>query len=139
MPRRDVRWPRWGSPTIGATDDGLARTVDLGGVAIDFAAFTEWRNASRQEFAGRVTMLDDFAHDGFAALRTAKADLACVVAHWDWEFGIFPGRSTRALARRFADKGAGLVVGNHAHVLQPAERIGATLVAYGLGDFLGTA
>ena len=53
--------------------------------------------------------------------------------------GIFPRPPTRALARRLAESGAGLIVGNHAHVLQPAERIGETLVAYGLGDFLGTA
>ena len=70
---------------------------------------------------------------------TTHADLACVVPHWDWEFRHIPGPQTRALARRLADKGADLIVGNHAHVLQPAERIGETLVAYGLGDFLSTA
>ena len=84
-------------------------------------------------------MLDDFTADVFAALKMAKADLICVVAHWDWEFRHFPRPATRALAHRLADNGSRLVVGNHAHVLQPAERIGATLVAYGLGDFLGTA
>ncbi|MBN9273993.1 MAG: CapA family protein, partial [Mesorhizobium sp.] len=46
---------------------------------------------------------------------------------------------TRALARRLAGAGFGLLAGHHAHVLQPVERIGDTLVAYGLGDFLGTA
>jgi poly-gamma-glutamate synthesis protein (capsule biosynthesis protein) len=128
-----------GIATIGTADDGLVRTVDLGGVAIAFAAFTEWRNASRQEFSGRVTMLDDLARDDLAALRAAKADLICVVPHWDWEFRHFPRPQTRALARRLADRGVYLIVGNHAHVLQPAERIGAALVAYGLGDFLSTA
>ncbi|TGS06769.1 metallophosphatase, partial [Mesorhizobium sp. M2E.F.Ca.ET.209.01.1.1] len=38
-----------------------------------------------------------------------------------------------------ADTGAGLIVGHHAHVVQPVERVGDSLVAYGLGDFLGTA
>jgi poly-gamma-glutamate synthesis protein (capsule biosynthesis protein) len=59
--------------------------------------------------------------------------------HWDWEFRHFPRQATRALARRLADAGVGLVVGSHAHVVQPLECIGDTLVAYGLGDFLGTA
>jgi poly-gamma-glutamate capsule biosynthesis protein CapA/YwtB (metallophosphatase superfamily) len=128
-----------GVATIGAAEDGLVRSIDLDGLSIAFGAFTEWRNASRREFAGRVIMLDDFARDNFAALRVAEAELICVVPHWDWEFRHFPGSQTRALARRLVDNGAGLVVGNHAHVAQPAEQIGATLVAYGLGDFLSTA
>ncbi len=52
-------------------------------------------------------------------------------------FGIFRSLETRALARRLAGDGVGLV-GGHAHVVQPVERIGGALVAYGLGDFLGT-
>ena len=51
---------------------------------------------------------------------------------------MFRKPSTRALAKSFAESGADLIVGHHAHVLQPAERIGDALVAYGLGDFLGT-
>ena len=66
-------------------------------------------------------------------------DLLCALPHWDWEFRHFPRRETRALALRLAQAGAGLIVGGHAHVVQPLERIGDTLVAYGLGDFLGTA
>jgi poly-gamma-glutamate synthesis protein (capsule biosynthesis protein) len=126
-----------GIATIGAAGDGV-RCLDLGGVAIALAAFTQWRNASRREFEGRVVTGDDLA--GFAALRDARADLRCVVAHWDREFRHFPQAATRGLARRLAEAGAGLVVGHHAHVLQPAELTGnGTFVAYGLGDFLGTA
>ncbi len=125
--------------TIGAMDQGLIRTIDLGGFDVALAAFTAWRNVGRTDFAGRVIMLDDLARDDFAALQKAEADLVCVVAHWDWEFRHIPRPASRALARRLGDGGAGLIVGGHAHVLQPAERIGATLVAYGLGDFLGTA
>jgi poly-gamma-glutamate synthesis protein (capsule biosynthesis protein) len=66
-------------------------------------------------------------------------DLICALPHWDWEFRHFPRAETCALARRLAKAGAGLIVGGHSHVVQPAERSGDTLVAYGLGDFLGTA
>ena len=51
----------------------------------------------------------------------------------------FRGRRPERWRDASATRGAGLIVGHHAHVLQPAERIGGTLVAYGLGDFLGTA
>ncbi|WP_204272961.1 CapA family protein, partial [Enterobacter hormaechei] len=59
--------------------------------------------------------------------------------HWDWEFRHFPRLATRTLASRLAGHGFRLIVGHHAHVVQPFERIGDSLVAYGLGDFLGTA
>ena len=115
------------------------RTVELKGLSLGFAAFTEWRNAPAADFAGRVTMLGDLVANDCALLRYSETDHLCIVAHWDREFRHVPRRATRALAQEFAGSGAELIVGHHAHVLQPAERIGDSLVAYGLGDFLGTA
>ena len=128
-----------GLATIGGAADGPARVVDVGGLTIALAAFTQWRNADRHDFAGRVTMLEDFGDGGFAALRDARADLVCIVPHWDREFRHFPAAATRELAQKLATAGAGLIVGHHAHVLQPAALIGKALVAYGIGDFLSTA
>src|SRR4029077_4762765 len=84
-----------GIETIGAAEDGLVRKRILSGLTVGLAAFSEWRNARAQDFAGRVTMLDDLARDNFAALQTSPADLTCVVAHWDWEFRHYPRPSTR--------------------------------------------
>lgn len=128
-----------GIPTIGGAEDGPVRIVELDGPTIAFAAFAQWWNVSRDDFDGRVMMLDDFARHDFAALRESRADLVCVLPHWDREFRHFPQHETRQLAGKLAGTGAGLIVGGHAHVLQPAERIGETLVAYGLGDLLSTA
>jgi len=128
----------FGIAMIGGIEDGPARLIDLAGVKLAFAAFTQWRNAEADAFAGRVTMLDDIAGRDFAALRHA-ADLMCVVPHWDREFRHFPLAATRQIARSLVDNGARLIVGHHAHVVQPAERIGESLVAYGIGDFLSTA
>ena len=121
-----------GIGTIGGAEDPPVRTVELKGLSLGFAAFTEWRNAAAADFAGRVTMLDALAGNDCAALRYSKSDHLCIVAHWDREFRHFPRPSTRALAEDFAEAGAALIVGHHAHVLQPAEMIGDTLVAYGL-------
>ncbi|MER9330740.1 CapA family protein [Mesorhizobium sp. M0488] len=125
---------RLGIRTIGLAAGGPVQPVKIGPLTLGFAAFTLWRNADEDLFAGRVSMDSDPAgwpRDGF--------DLLCAVPHWDWEFRHFPHAETQALARRLAGQGAGLIVGHHAHVLQPVERIDGTVAAYGLGDFLGTA
>ncbi|MFD2053434.1 CapA family protein [Mesorhizobium calcicola] len=125
---------RLGIRTIGLAAGGPVQRFAAGPLNVGFAAFTLWRNADENLFAGRVSMDSDPAHwprDG--------VDLLCAVPHWDWEFRHFPRAETQALARRLAGQDVGLVAGHHAHVVQPVERIGRTIVAYGLGDFLGTA
>ncbi|MER8827925.1 CapA family protein [Mesorhizobium sp. M0938] len=128
---------RLGICSIGTAAAGPVERLAVGPLTIGFAAFTLWHNAGAAAFAGRVSMQGDptkwprDAADG--------ADLICAVPHWDWEFRHFPQAATRALARHLAAQGVGLIAGHHAHVVQPVERIGKALVAYGLGDFLGTA
>jgi poly-gamma-glutamate synthesis protein (capsule biosynthesis protein) len=125
---------RLGIRTVGLAAHGPVQTFGVGPLTLGLAGFTVWRNADADLFAGRVSMESDaknWPRDGL--------DLLCAVAHWDWEFRHFPRHETRALARRLAAQGVGLIAGHHAHVLQPTERIGSALVAYGLGDLLGTA
>ncbi|WP_348626322.1 CapA family protein [Aminobacter sp. AP02] len=127
--------------TLGIATIGTAPTltkVAVGPLTLGLVAFTQWRNAPAGQFTGRVAMADDF----FAAADKGLSDgtdLVCAVPHWDWEFRHFPQPRTRAWAQRLAELGVGLIAGHHAHVVQPIARIGETLVAYGLGDFLGTA
>jgi len=128
-----------GIRTVGGVIGGPVAVIDAGSMTIGIAAFTEWRNAPSAEFAGRVMTRDGFERDGWDALERAEADLLCAMPHWDMEFRHFPQPATRSTAKRLAESGVDLVVGGHAHVVQPVERIGETLVAYGLGDFLGTA
>jgi poly-gamma-glutamate synthesis protein (capsule biosynthesis protein) len=124
---------RLGIRTIGLAADGPVQPVKVGPLNVGFAAFTLWRNADENLFAGRVSM------DSNPTDRPRGLDLLCAVPHWDWEFRHFPRAGTRALARRLAGQGVGLIAGHHAHVVQPVERIGDAVIAYGLGDFLGTA
>lgn len=124
-----------GIRTIGTTAGGLVQRIEAGGLGIGFLAFTQWRNRDAAEFAGRVTMERDIA--GWRT-QAGGADILCAVPHWDFEARHFPGTGTRALARRLAGDGASLIVGGHAHVVQPVENVEGALVAYALGDFLGT-
>ncbi len=129
---------RLGIRTIGTARKGPVEQVRAGPLTIGFAAFTLWRNGEAAPFAERVSMQSDPA-----AWRRGAADknidLTCAIPHWDWEFRHFPQTRTQALARLLAGHGIGLIAGHHAHVVQPVQWVGKTLVAYGLGDFLGTA
>ena len=118
---------------------GSACRLDHAGLSLSIAAFTCWRNAPADDFAGRVAMAEDVARDGWKAIRDADADLVVALPHWDWEFRHFPRPETRRNARQLVEAGARLVVGGHAHVVQPAEIVDGTLVSYSLGDFVGTA
>lgn len=128
---------RLGIRTIGLAANGPIQRFAAGPLALGFAAFTLWRNADESLFAGRVLMESDPAR--WPREASAGVDLLCAVPHWDWEFRHFPRAATLALARRLAGQGVGLIAGHHAHVVQPVQRIGEAIVAYGLGDFLGTA
>ncbi|WP_181166336.1 CapA family protein [Mesorhizobium sp. B2-4-18] len=128
---------RLGVGIIGLAAKGPVERFAAGPLALGFAAFTLWRNADERLFADRVSMEGDPAR--WPREASAGVDLLCAVPHWDWEFRHFPRAATRALARRLSGQGVGLIAGHHAHVVQPVERIGGTVIAYGLGDFLGTA
>lgn len=128
---------RLGIGAIGAAADGPVKRVKVRDLSVGFAAFTLWRNADEALFAGRVSTEADPAR--WPAGSPAGADLLCAVPHWGWEFRHFPQRETIRMAGRLAEHGFGLIAGHHAHVLQPVGRVGTVPVAYGLGDFLGTA
>ena len=128
---------RLGIRTIGRPAKGPVERLSAGPLTLGFAAFTLWRNADAALFSGRVSMTIDPARWPRDAAK--GIDLICAVPHWDWEFRHFPRQATRALARLMAGHGVGLIAGHHAHVVQPVERLDKTVVAYGLGDFLGTA
>lgn len=130
---------RLGIRTIGTVRDGPVSLVDAGPLKVGLAAFTQWRNVGAELFSGRIEMLEGARARGWQGIVPAEADIVCAVAHWDWEFRHLPRAGTRALAAELAAAGVRLIAGHHAHVLQPAERIGDTVCAYGLGDFLGTA
>ncbi|MFF3755006.1 CapA family protein [Streptomyces sp. NPDC002018] len=67
--------------------------------------------------------------------RAAGADVVILSIHWGREHHSAPSSPQMKLARRITEKtGIDLVVGHHAHVVQPMEKINGTWVAYGLGN-----
>ncbi|MEU1294323.1 CapA family protein [Streptomyces sp. NPDC005840] len=67
--------------------------------------------------------------------RAAGADVVILSVHWGREHIPNPATSQLKLARRIArETGIDLVIGHHAHVVQPMEKVDGTWIAYGLGN-----
>lgn len=103
-------------------------------------AFLSYCSVCPQEFIAHgslpgaaVALKSGMARDVVAARR--QADIVVVLVHWGQEYQEANALQKR-LAKSLAEAGADLVMGAHSHVLQHVERIGGTLVAYGLGDLL---
>ncbi|MCG3039656.1 CapA family protein [Streptomyces sp. S1A] len=71
------------------------------------------------------------------AARSAGADVVILSIHWGREHQPNPSTSQLKLGRRIAEEtGIDLVIGHHAHVVQPMEKVNGTWIAYGLGNQL---
>jgi poly-gamma-glutamate synthesis protein (capsule biosynthesis protein) len=69
--------------------------------------------------------------------RRRGADVVVVSLHWGIEHQHAPSTAQRGLAQQLlASDAIDLVVGHHAHVVQPIRRVGGDLVAYGIGNSL---
>ncbi|MFJ2115129.1 CapA family protein [Streptomyces sp. NPDC087850] len=74
------------------------------------------------------------------AARKAGADVVVVSLHWGTEWQTDPDRVQLDLGRRLtASRTAGrpdidLIIGTHAHVPQPYEKVNGTWIVYGMGD-----
>ena len=66
----------------------------------------------------------------------ASGDRVVVLIHWGIERDETPQEYQRALARRYIDAGADLVIGSHPHVLQGIEYYKGKPIFYSLGNFV---
>jgi Bacterial capsule synthesis protein PGA_cap len=73
-----------------------------------------------------------------AAVSAMRPEVDTLVAflHWGDENTQCASRRQKELAQMLLDAGADLVVGSHAHRVFGAGRVGTSLVAYGLGNFV---
>ncbi|MGO3017643.1 MAG: CapA family protein [Anaerococcus sp.] len=77
-------------------------------------------------------------------IKTAKnsnADFVVVYPHWGIEYQSYPSVDQISLGRKMIDWGADIVIGNHPHVVQPAEYYDTEdgrrgFIAYALGNMI---
>ncbi len=85
--------------------------------------------------AGIAHLNEDNARQALAAARQV-GDVVIALPHWGSEYNATPNWIQRAQAAYLAAAGADVIVGNHTHVVQGWQQIGATPVFYGLGNFV---
>ncbi|MGS2745247.1 CapA family protein [Halomonas sp. LS-001] len=129
--------------------------VDKGGVKVALLAYTFDLNgyekfipADRPYLVNVVRFNDaDPAPDyslikkQVAAAKAKGAEWIIAYCHWGWEFEMYPHVNIREAAHKVIDCGVDTILGNHAHVSQPAELVPRkgqqdALVVYALGDFV---
>jgi poly-gamma-glutamate capsule biosynthesis protein CapA/YwtB (metallophosphatase superfamily) len=72
-----------------------------------------------------------------AAARTRGAEVVVVALHWGTEYDQEPNEQQRELAPRLiASPDVDLLLGHHAHVVQPMENVGGEWVVYGMGNLM---
>lgn len=83
-----------------------------------------------------------------AGARAAGADAVVACLHWSLEFESYPTAHLIATAHRLAESGLDVIIGNHAHTVQPIEcyryldrqsgEERRTLIFYALGDLVSS-
>lgn len=142
---------------IGISHVGTARSQeeqdtilvkDVNGIKIAFIAFTYGTNGIPVE-AGKeysVNLIEEEVM--LRQLELAKAqkpDVICASMHWGVEYSQKPSEDQKDLANYLFNHGVDIIIGNHAHVVEPMEKRNITLedgtekevfVVYALGNFV---
>ncbi|HWL44163.1 MAG TPA: CapA family protein [Ilumatobacter sp.] len=133
---------------VGVAQDGMARTItevaprvfDVDGVAIAHLSYTYSYNGiiPRPDDAWRSRLIDpDRILSDAAEARRVGAELVILSLHWGAEGRSEPTDEQRRLADRLTASGlVDLIVGHHAHVVQPIEQVNGVWVIYGMGNLL---
>jgi poly-gamma-glutamate synthesis protein (capsule biosynthesis protein) len=137
---------RYGMPLIGAgVDDtaawtplrrtihGMRISVIAATDVLDDFAITAW--VAKPGVPGLASAKDTQRLVAAVRAERAKADVVAVFLHWGKETVYCPTARQRELAQALSGAGADVVVGSHAHVVEPHTRVGRTVVDYGLGNF----
>jgi hypothetical protein len=127
--------------TARSPEEAVAvRTYRAGGATVAHLSYTYGFNGFRTP-AGepwRANLIDtQHILADAAAARAAGADLVVVSLHWGVEYTVAPTSAQRDLAPvLLASPDVDVILGHHAHVVQPVERIGDEYVVYGMGNLL---
>ena len=123
------------TPTVLEVTTADGRTVAVGQLSYTFGFNGIPRPDGKEWIADRIEPERILAEA--RAARDAGAEIVVLSLHWGAEYRVDPTTSQVALAGHLAASGEiDLILGHHAHVVQPVERVGRTWVVYGMGNQL---
>jgi poly-gamma-glutamate capsule biosynthesis protein CapA/YwtB (metallophosphatase superfamily) len=135
--------------TAGLRHPGMARNaseaaqptiIDIRGLRVGLVSATYGLNSGPLPAGQRWLVKTIEPHrirtDARAA-RRAGAQFVVALLHWGQEYRSTPTGTQRELAKRLlGTPEVDLILGHHAHVVQPIQRVGSKWVAYGMGNSL---
>jgi len=124
-----------------ASETGAEATMyDVDGVTVAHISAT-WSTNGLPEPADKPWLVQDIDVDELIsraeAAKEEGADFVVVSVHCCVEYRTLPTAAQQEMDRRLIESPAiDLVIGHHAHVVQPIERWNGEFIVYGLGNFL---
>lgn len=132
-------------------DHGIV-VADVGGIRVAFLAYTYGTNAipvsEGKEFSINIYNKDyltnlsepdyDLLRADMAAARALESDLIAVIIHWGVEYQTKQNTWQESMNAFLREEGADLVLGGHAHVLQPYVWEGGDFTCYSMGNFISS-
>lgn len=120
---------------IGIEHTGTARSIEeqnkvlikeVNGIKIAFIAFTYGTNGipvpAGKEYSVNLIENEDLILSQIKAAKQAKADIICASMHWGIEYKQEQSEDQEDLANYLFRYGVDIIIGNHAHVVEPMEK-----------------
>lgn len=119
------------------TDESRMQIIAHAGMRIGVMAWTQWMNCHVPEVQRQVLWCEHAERLAPLTKAAHGLDLLIGMPHWGYEFQHFPTRAMQRQARGLIAAGFDLLIGSHAHVLQPCEWFDGRPCFYTLGNFCG--
>jgi poly-gamma-glutamate synthesis protein (capsule biosynthesis protein) len=113
---------------------------DVDGVRVGHISYTYGLNGlsvpAGKDWLVNVTGVEQILADA-AAAKAAGAEFVIVSMHWGVEYRVDPTGTQESQAESIlSSPDVDLILGHHAHVIQPVGKVGDEYVIYGMGNFL---
>lgn len=116
--------------TVNGVDIAVIGATDV----LDNFALTTWTATDDQPGLASAKVPGLLVNAVREAAETS--DVVVVVLHWGVEMESCPTARQQELAAELKEAGAQVIVGSHAHVLEPHVQQGNTAIHYGMGNFV---